>query len=158
MAKKINWPEIKKRYLQGDKPATIATEYGLTSKQVRDKAYREGWGTQKATLCDEISAKIATEIKVETIAKIETQLLDHFTLMDSIFGIELNNIHSALPNMGALRKDGEQDPNAYHLEAHKQGLKHYLELKKLAARNTTPDEKPGFNIIMPGAEKPADDA
>lgn len=64
----IPWHEIKKRYLKGDKPKDIASDYGLTAKQVSDKAHAEKWTRKKS----EISAKIDKFNEEEIIYNAQT--------------------------------------------------------------------------------------
>jgi len=63
VSKKPNWVTIKKRYLQGEKPKDIAASYGLTARQVSDKATRESWKRKK------------TEIHVKADKIIEDEVL-----------------------------------------------------------------------------------
>lgn len=65
MAKKkpVNWTVIKTRYLQGEKPKDIAVDYGLTSKQVRDKAYLEDWLRQKESINDKIAIVVEDDLR-----------------------------------------------------------------------------------------------
>lgn len=148
MAKKISWPAIKKRYLAGEKPNEIAKDYGITSKQVRDKASREGWGALKATLCDEI----ATEVRQQAKAEISQTT----TLMGSIYTQILQNINETMSTIKPTRERGQDIPEAYHLEAFKQGIKHHFKMEAEAAKNQPTGEKPGINIIAPDADQGSD--
>lgn len=47
-----DWVKIQIEYEQGKKPEELAEKYGLTPKQISDKAYRNNWKKQK-----EINAK-----------------------------------------------------------------------------------------------------
>lgn len=137
MSKKIPWEKIKKRYLAGEKPGDIAGDYGLTSKQVRDKAYREEWGAVKATILDEIATEVRQQAKSE--------LTDTHTLLGTIYGQMLKNINSELPNISARPSAFNTHPDKYHLIALREGIKHYHRLELLAARNKPPDDPEGNN-------------
>lgn len=141
MTKKIPWEKIKKRYLTGEKPATIAADYGLTSKQVRDKAHRGGWGDIKSTIVDEI----ATEI----VAQVKTEIADTATLTGQIFGHLLQDIANAIPEMNAKPSIIAKHVNPYHKMALGTGFEILKEIEIEKAKNNQPTEKPGFNIIMP---------
>lgn len=141
MPKKINWAIIKKRYLTGEKPVDIATDYGITSKQVRDKAHREEWSAIKATLCDEIATEVRQQAKVE--------ITDTVTLAGLLFHGLIGKSIEALPQISANPTPIKMHTNKYVDEAVKQGIKYYLEFQKLTAKNQPNGEKPGINIIAP---------
>jgi hypothetical protein len=61
--KPINWIAIQKRYLLGEKPKDIAMDYGLTAKQISDKAHDDGWTRKKAKISEEIEADVQEEVK-----------------------------------------------------------------------------------------------
>lgn len=61
--KQPNWVTIKKRYLQGEKPKDIAVDFGLTSKQISDKATRDQWKRKKT----QISVKVEEIVKDEVL-------------------------------------------------------------------------------------------
>jgi DNA modification methylase len=75
--KKISWPEIRLRYESGEKPAKIAADYALTSKQVRDKAYLSGWevknstknSTKPETFCRVVGNSTKPETKTQRSSK-----------------------------------------------------------------------------------------
>lgn len=132
MTKKIPWEKIQKRYLAGEKPSDICDDYGITSKQIRDKAHRDKWATEKATILDEIATEVRQEVKAE--------IKDTMTLMGSIYGQMLNNINKVLPEISAKPSAFNSFPDKYHLAAFKQGLKHYHRLEILAAKNKPPED------------------
>lgn len=43
MAKKTDWTSIQIEYEQGAKPEELGKKYGMTAKQISDKAYRNHW-------------------------------------------------------------------------------------------------------------------
>lgn len=70
--KKIPWNEIKAKYLLGATPKELAEKYGLTSKQIRDKAHREKWKYKKTAINDKVDNIIEESIieqKVDRNAK-----------------------------------------------------------------------------------------
>jgi len=69
--KPINWAAIKKRYLQGEKPKDIAEAYGLTAKQVSDKANKESWTRKKAEICEKIEIEVEDDLKALCSATIK---------------------------------------------------------------------------------------
>lgn len=64
--KPVPWAKIKAEYLQGATPKQLAETYGVTSKQVRDKAYKESWGRQKAIIDDKTTTKIIEKVTLDT--------------------------------------------------------------------------------------------
>lgn len=141
MTKKIPWEKIQKRYLSGEKPATIAADYGITSKTIRDKAHRGKWGAVKATICDEI----ATEVRQQVIA----EKTDALTLASQIRLKHLINIDRHADESAATRQRGEGIADPYHLDTYKQTLKTLNKIEEEAAKRAPSGEKPGFNIVMP---------
>lgn len=63
MPKALNWAAIKKRYLQGERPKQIAVDYGLTARQISDKASREKWVRKKAEITEKVEAKVENELE-----------------------------------------------------------------------------------------------
>lgn len=92
----LNWPEIKSRYLNGELPVEIAKDFdGLTSKVIRDKAYRDDWGRQKAAIDDSVADLVFDELKQVTSMAMEITKL-HLTdylgrLQDELTGKQLMN-------------------------------------------------------------------
>jgi len=54
MVKTTLWVKIKAEYLQGATPAELGKKYGLTAKQISDKANKEKWTTDKSKICEEV--------------------------------------------------------------------------------------------------------
>lgn len=50
VVKTTPWNKIKAEYLQGVTPKELAKKYGLTAKQVSDKASREDWVIEKSKI------------------------------------------------------------------------------------------------------------
>lgn len=123
-SKRINWPAIKKRYLQGDKPKDIAAQFGLTASQVSQKAKRENWKPKKAKIAQKTDQKIEKAIESE---------LDKF---DAIFGgLILGFGHDLLRQradgtMGLTIHDGEAFINPLARDALKAGFDLYKERQK----------------------------
>jgi len=69
--KKIPWNSIKAEYILGGKPKAIAEKYGITSKQIRDKAAKEKWKTKKTAIDDKIDIAIGEAILNAELARNE---------------------------------------------------------------------------------------
>jgi hypothetical protein len=87
--KAINWLEIKKRYLLGDKPKDIGSDYGLTAKQVSKKASTENWKAKKEQI----------GIKVEKF--ICNDIASQMSLTSELIGSFLLKIKEELPEIKA---------------------------------------------------------
>lgn len=61
--KRPNWAAIKKRYLQGEKPKDIAKDYGLTAKQISNRAHDDGWTSKKQKISEKIELQVESEIE-----------------------------------------------------------------------------------------------
>nr|DAD89864.1 MAG TPA: hypothetical protein [Myoviridae sp. ctsip2] len=70
-AKPIHWNKIKAEYLQGAFPRELAKKFGITAKQISDKANSEKWVQQKA----QISEKVRENVE-EKISRITNLALD----------------------------------------------------------------------------------
>jgi phage terminase small subunit len=74
MPKALNWAAIKKRYLQGERPKDIAVDYGMTAKQVSDKANKQKWVRKKSKIIEKVEAKVENELealKLRVLAEYE---------------------------------------------------------------------------------------
>lgn len=130
--KKKNWAAIKTLYLTGSTPLEIESLYEVTSKQVRDKAYRDGWGDKKTTICDKIVNDVQEDlrslcnvtIRVHTafMLKLESQM-DQLTnpyLFDgertnSIYQTAMNNAVK-LTNNALKEKEAETEGDSSSIE------------------------------------------
>jgi hypothetical protein len=61
--KTVNWAAIKKRWLTGESAKSIADDYGITARAITDKAYRENWGREKATIHENIANHVENDLK-----------------------------------------------------------------------------------------------
>lgn len=121
MAKKeINWPAIKKRYLKGEKPKDIAEKYGLTAKQVSNKAQAENWTSKK----QQISVKVASIV--------ENELERQMAKIGAIFEFQIDNITRDIQFRGAYVTSDEKLPSdPYHEITYNKGLASYLDRGKM---------------------------
>ena len=82
MAKTTPWIKIKAEYFQGVTPAELGEKYGLTAKQVSDKANKEKWTADKSKICEEVRNKVQSKIdKITSLAlkRLEDVLSDKKT-------------------------------------------------------------------------------
>ena len=130
--KTANWAAIEYLYLQGTTPSEIADVYDVTSKQVRDRAYRSGWRKTKATISDKIASDVAEEsaalvkltIRVHTrfMQKLDDQIdditnpfLTDGERTNSLFQTAMNN--AVKITLNALKdQDDEKDGEAQDVE------------------------------------------
>jgi len=111
----INWPAIKKRYLLGEKPKDIAVQYGLTAKQISNKAQAEQWLSKK----QEISAKVVdsvlatleelNQIALETARDILVSRKDDDVPKQFLIGFT-TALKLAFPNANKTDEDLEDKP------------------------------------------------
>jgi len=145
MKKPVNWAAIKKRYLTGEKPKDIAADFGLTAKQVSDKANHEGWTRKKS----EISAKIENDV-LDELEEIHSVYMD--LILDT--GKQIREARrSGL--IGLTIQDGEGYSSKFADNDHKAGLalilerqkhRYKKELAELAKQDPEETETPGFNV------------
>jgi len=60
------WAKIKKEYLEGVKPKALGAKYGLTAKQVSDKATGDGWVRKKTEILEKTE-----ELAVASIQEVQ---------------------------------------------------------------------------------------
>jgi len=139
----INWPAIKKRFLKGQKPKDIAPDFGLTAKQISDKAYADGWGRKKTKISEKVEKDVQTEIdEVDTI---------YSSLISEIGKDYLAQYRNK--TLGLTVQDGEGFPNKLAMLVVKAGLD--LHIKQKTAEKEDPDKEqqesgfvglPGINV------------
>lgn len=63
------WNKIKAEYLQDVTPKELAKKYGLTSQQVRSKATKEKWTSEKLTISNKVTQNAQDKVQkyVDTI-------------------------------------------------------------------------------------------
>ena len=61
--KPIPWLEIKTEYLKGCSPKELALKYSVTSKAIREKASKENWVDEKATIFNNLQQSVENYIK-----------------------------------------------------------------------------------------------
>ncbi len=57
------WNIIKAAYLEGVTPKQLAEKYGITAKSIREKASKEGWTNEKATISNNLQLNTQDRIK-----------------------------------------------------------------------------------------------
>lgn len=72
MATKTPWLQVKAEYLNGVTPKEIGKKYGVTAKQVSDKAYQEGWMNDKAKMLENVRKNTEKKIESLTILALKT--------------------------------------------------------------------------------------
>lgn len=130
MAKKPNWPAIKTRYLNGELPSRIASDYDLTAKQISDKAFQQGWTRKKSEIIE----------KVETNVENDLQALSAVTLR--VHAKFMHKLESQLPYItNPYLFDGEK-PNSLYQTAMNNSVKlmqSYLAAKQEAEKPSLPE-------------------
>lgn len=72
MAKTTPWNEIKAEYLQAVTPKELANKYGLTAKQISDKANKEKWVSEKSEISENVRENVQERIKGLTNLALDT--------------------------------------------------------------------------------------
>lgn len=57
------WNKVKAEYLQGVTPKDLASKYNISDKMIREKASKEGWVKEKATICKNLQQDVQEKIK-----------------------------------------------------------------------------------------------
>jgi uncharacterized protein YjcR len=72
MAKCIQWHKIKADYLNGVTPKELAEKYKITAKQIHEKASKENWVDEKASIRKNLQENVQERIKELTNLALET--------------------------------------------------------------------------------------
>ena len=72
MAKTTAWNKIKADYLNGVTPKELASKYKITAKQIHEKASKEHWVDEKASICKNLQEDVQERIKELTNLALET--------------------------------------------------------------------------------------
>ena len=72
MSKAIAWNKIKADYLNGVTPKKLANKYKITAKQIHDKASRDNWVAEKASISEKTRETVQERIKELTNLALET--------------------------------------------------------------------------------------
>lgn len=72
MAKGVPWNNIKADYLSGITPKELAEKYKLTPKQIHEKASKENWVNEKASISKNLQVDVQERIKELTNLALET--------------------------------------------------------------------------------------
>lgn len=139
--KKLNWAAIKKRYLQGEKPKDIAVDYGLTAKQVSDKASYEGWIRKKT----EISEKVATDVEDDLKALCSATIKVHRLFMERMLQKNRDGQDMIQALEHPFLMDGEK-VNGLYQTAMNNSVKLYQTIVKVQDDAPAEEEPPGFNV------------
>ena len=81
MARTTAWNEIKAEYLQGVTPKELSAKYDIPAKTIHEKASKESWVDEKASICKNVQ-----EITQERIASLTNLALD--TLVEVVNDIK----------------------------------------------------------------------
>jgi uncharacterized protein YjcR len=141
-SKAVNWAAIKAGYLQGATPKALAEQYGVSPKQVSNKAQAEGWVSKK----QQISANVADHVENDLKALCDVTLRVHTKFMRKLEG-QLKEITNP------YLLDGERTNSLYQTAMNK-SVKLMLAAMKGPEAAESDTEPPGF--IVNGPDGPAD--
>lgn len=63
MAKTTPWNKIKKEYLEGVSPKDLASKYNITAKSIHEKASKEHWVDERASISKNLQEDVQERIK-----------------------------------------------------------------------------------------------
>ena len=106
MAKGIAWVKLKAEYLQGVTPKELGEKYGLTAKQISDKANKENWVAEKARICEKVREN--TEEKIDRITSIALRRLEDVLLSDEVRPSDLVNAIGKAFDISGLKSSKQE--------------------------------------------------
>lgn len=132
--KHIPWLEIKARYMRGEFPRDIAPDYGITRRQISDKAHNEGWVAHKNRIRDAITEHAENDLK---------------ELSDLTFAVHKDFMRTLKGQMKDITNpylfDGERT-NSLFQTAMNNSVKLIIAAMKSKDDDTAEEETPGFNV------------
>lgn len=72
MAKTTPWNEIKAEYLKAVTPKELAEKYKITAKSIHEKASKENWVDEKASISKNLQEEVQERIKSLTNKALQT--------------------------------------------------------------------------------------
>lgn len=109
---RANWPEIKARYMAGEKPYDIAKDYSCTLKTIHEKISKSGWKKERDSITQAL-----VESTVERRNRItEKGLREMEEALDAVYE------HRRQGLIGVTVQDGEGFPNKLVEIAYKKAL------------------------------------
>jgi uncharacterized protein YjcR len=72
MAKTTPWNKIKKDYLNGITPKELASKYKITAKSIHEKASKENWVDERASISKNLQESVQERIKELTNLALDT--------------------------------------------------------------------------------------
>ena len=72
MSKVTPWNKIKADYLNGVTPKELASKYKITAKSIHEKASKENWVDEKASISKNVQESVQERIKELTNVALET--------------------------------------------------------------------------------------
>lgn len=106
MAKGTAWVKIKSEYLQGVTPKELGEKYGLTAKQISDKANKEKWVAEKAKMCEKVREN--TQERIERITNIALRRLEDVLLNDEVRPSDLVNAIGKAFDVSGLKSSKQE--------------------------------------------------
>lgn len=106
MAKGTAWVKIKSEYLQGVTPKKLGEKYGLTAKQISDKANKEKWVAEKAKMCEKVREN--TQERIERITNIALRRLEDVLLNDEVRPRDLVNAIGKAFDVSGLKSSKQE--------------------------------------------------
>ena len=72
MAKTTPWNKIKKDYLNGITPKELASKYKITAKSIHEKASKENWVDERASICKNLQESVQelTNLALDTLCEV----------------------------------------------------------------------------------------
>lgn len=137
--KAVNWAVIKKRYLSGESPKSIAEDYGIEPKAITNKAYREEWGRQREIIQDNIIASVENDLK----DLVSVTIAVHREFMHNLKG-------QAKEITNPYLFDGERTNSLFQTAMNNAVKLTQAVLKSQQDNSESDDEPPGFNVNNAG--------
>ena len=110
MSKTTPWIEIKADYLAGVTPKELALKYGVAAKTIHEKASKESWVDEKASINKNLQE--ITQERVERITNLALKRLEDVLIDGKIKTNDLvNAIGKALDISGLKRESQKLDVN-----------------------------------------------
>lgn len=104
--KPIPWLEIKAEYLKGCSPKELSIKYDVPAKTIHEKASKESWVDEKASISKKVQESI--EIQIKRITDIALRRLEDVLLSDEVRPSDLVNAIGKAFDVSGLKSSKQE--------------------------------------------------
>lgn len=104
--KPIPWLEIKAEYLNGCSPKELSKKYNVPAKTIHEKASKESWVDEKASICKNLQDKVAN--RIQRVTELALERLECVLTDDCIKNSDLVNAIGKAFDISGLKSSKQE--------------------------------------------------